>query len=57
MNILKHILEHGKITNANVQEMFKVSRPTALRLLSGMKDIIDLVGGKGVDSYYVIRIP
>ena len=23
MNILKHILEHGKITNANVQEMFK----------------------------------
>ena len=24
--------------------MFKVSRPTALRLLSGMKDIIDLVG-------------
>lgn len=55
MNILKHILERGKITN--VQEMFKVSRPTALRLLSGMKDIIDLVGGKGVDSYYVIRIP
>lgn len=43
------------MTNANVQEMFKVSRVTALRLLSGMSVIVELVGGKGLDSHYVMR--
>ena len=53
--VVDYILQHGSITNANVREMFKVSRPTALRLLSGLGGLIELVGGKGVDSYYVMR--
>ena len=53
--IIDYILQHGRITNANVREMFNVSRPTALRLLTGLTPIIELIGGKGADSYYVMH--
>ena len=55
MAIVDYILEYGRVTNANVQEMFKVSRVTALRLLSGLSPLVELVGGKGVDSHYVMK--
>ena len=55
MAIVDYILEYGRVTNANVQEMFKVSRVTALRLLSALSPLVELVGGKGVDSYYVMK--
>lgn len=55
MRIVDYILEHGRVTNANVQEMFKVSRVTALRLLNGLSALVDLVGGKGVESHYVMK--
>ena len=44
MAIVDYILEHGRVTNTNVQEMFKVSRVTALRLLSGLSPLVELVG-------------
>ena len=55
MSIVDYILEHGRVTNANVQEMFKVSRVTALRLLNGLSPLVELVGGKGVDSHYIMK--
>ena len=55
MAIVDYILEHGRVTNANVQEMFKVSRVTALRLLKGLSTLVELIGGKGVDSHYVMK--
>ena len=55
MAIVDYILEYGRVTNANVQEMFKVSRVTALRLLSGLSPLVELVGGKGVDSHYIMK--
>lgn len=55
MRIVDYILEHGRVTNANVQEMFNVSRVTALRLLNGLSALVDLVGGKGVESHYVMK--
>ena len=55
IEIVDYILKHGRVMNANVQEMFKVSRVTALRLLNGLSPIVELVGGKGVDSHYVMR--
>lgn len=45
----------SNLESYNVQEMFKVSRVTALRLLSGLSTLVELVGGKGVDSYYVMK--
>ena len=55
MAIVDYILEHGRVTNANVQDMFRVSRVTALRLLSGLSPLVELIGGKGVDSHYVMK--
>lgn len=55
VQIVLYVLEHEVITNANVQEMFKISRPTALRLLTSLDNILELVGGKGTDSYYIMR--
>ena len=55
MAIVDYILEHGRVTNANVQEMFKVSRVTALRLLRGLSTLVELIGGKCVDSHYVMK--
>lgn len=36
-------LKYGLVTNANVQEMFKVSRVTALRLLNGLSSLVELL--------------
>lgn len=55
MAIVDYILEHGRVTNVNVQRMFNVSRVTALRLLSGLSALVELVGGKGVESHYVMK--
>ena len=46
MAIVDYKLEYGRVTNANVQEMFTVSRVTALRLLSGLSPLVEPVGGK-----------
>ena len=56
IQVIEYVLRCGQITNANVQEMFNISRITALRILSSLSDILELIGGKGKDSHYVIRI-
>ena len=55
MQVLEFVLNNGRVTNTNVQEMFKTTRITALRILSSMSDYLELIGGKGKDSYYILR--
>ncbi len=55
IKVIVYVIEHGQITNANVQEMFKISRVTALRILSSLNKYLELIGGKGNDSYYVMK--
>lgn len=55
IKVIVYVIEHGQITNANVQEMFKISRVTALRVLSSLDRYLELIGGKGTDSHYVMR--
>lgn len=55
MQVMEFVLNNGKITNTNVQEMFKTTRVTALRILSSMSAYLELIGGKGKDSYYILR--
>ncbi len=55
MQVMEFVLNNGKITNTNVQEMFKTTRVTALRILSSMIAYLELIGGKGKDSYYILR--
>ena len=55
MQVMEFVLNNGKITNTNVQEMFKTTRVTAIRILSSMSAYLELIGGKGKDSYYILR--
>ena len=55
--VIEYVVDHGQITNANVQQMFKVSRVTALRILTSLNTILTLKGGKGTDSHYVMMVP
>ncbi len=55
IKVIAYVIEHGQITNTNVQEMFKISRVTALRILSSLDKYLELIGGKGTDSHYVMK--
>lgn len=55
IKVIAYVIERGQITNTNVQEMFKISRVTALRILSSLDKYLELIGGKGTDSHYVMK--
>lgn len=55
IDVLKYVLEKGRITNTNVQQMFKTSRVTALRIFNSLEQYLELEGGKGRESFYVLR--
>ena len=48
-------LKNGRITNTDVQEMAKVSNPTATRLLTSLSDYLELKGTTGKGTYYTIE--
>ena len=48
-------LKNGRITNTDVQEMAKVSKPTATRLLNSLSDYLELKGTTGKGTYYTIK--
>ena len=48
-------LKNGKITNTDVQEMAKVSKATATRLLGSLSDYLELKGSTGKGTYYVVK--
>lgn len=55
IDVLKYVLEKGRITNTNVQQMFKTSRVTVLRIFNSLEQYLELEGGKGRESFYVMR--
>lgn len=48
-------LKNGRITNTDVQEMAKVSKPTATRLLASLSDYLELKGTTGKGTYYTVK--
>ena len=52
---IEFALSNGKITNSDVQEIAKVSKPTATRLLTSLSDFLELKGTTGKGTYYVIK--
>ncbi len=52
---MEFTLKNGRITNTDIQEMAKVSKPTATRLLASLSDYLEVKGTTGKGTYYVIK--
>lgn len=48
-------MKNGRITNTDVQEMAKVSKPTATRLLASLSDYLEVKDTTGKGTYYVVK--
>ena len=48
-------LKNGRITNTDVQEIAKVSKPTATRLLTSLSKYLEVKGTTGKGTYYVVK--
>ena len=48
-------LMNGRITNTDVQEIAKVSKPTATRLLASLSNYLELKGTTGKGTYYTVK--
>ena len=53
--VVNHALKTGRVTNSDVQELAKVSKPTATRLLASLTKYLELKGTTGKGTYYVIK--
>jgi ATP-dependent DNA helicase RecG len=53
--VVNQALITGRVTNSDVQELAKVSKPTATRLLSSLTRYLELKGTTGKGTYYVIK--
>ena len=53
--VVNHVLKAGRVTNSDVQEMFKISKSTATRLLSSLSQYLDQKGITGKGTYYSIK--
>ena len=52
--ILEHVLKNHRVTNADVQKLLGVSKPTATRLLQKLEGVLEQVG-HGAGAFYRIR--
>ncbi len=48
-------LRNGRITNTDVQEMTKVSKPTATRILASLSEYLEVKGTTGKGTYYIVK--
>ena len=46
---------HRMLPNIDVQEMAKVSKPTATRLLASLSDYLEVKGTTGKGTHYVVK--
>ncbi|MBR5906820.1 MAG: putative DNA binding domain-containing protein [Bacteroidales bacterium] len=53
--IVNHALKTGKVSNSDVREMLKVSKPTATRLLASLSQYLELKGTTGKGTYYSVK--
>ena len=52
---MEFALMNGRITNTDVQEIAKVSKPTATRLLASLSNYLELKGTTGKGTYYTVK--
>lgn len=55
IQVVEFALKNGRITNTDVQEMAKISKPTATRLLASLSDYLELKGTTGKGAYYLVK--
>lgn len=48
-------LRNGRITNTDVQEIAKVSKPTATRILASLSEYLEVKGTTGKGTYYIVK--
>lgn len=48
-------LRNGRITNTDVQEVAKVSKPTATRILASLSEYLEVKGTTGKGTYYIVK--
>ena len=53
--ILEFVLNNKRISNGDVQSLLNVSKATATRILQKLDNILELVGTRGIGTYYRIR--
>ena len=51
--VLEHVLHNHRVTNADVQKMLGVSKPTATRLLQKLESLLEQMG-HGAGAYYAL---
>ena len=54
-SVLEYVVRNHRVTNADVQSLLNVSKPTATRILQKLGNLLELIG-RGAGSYYRIRI-
>lgn len=54
-DIIEFVLANGKVTNADVQRIANVSKPTATRLLNGLSQYLISNGSRGKGAYYTLN--
>ena len=54
-DIIEFVLKNGKITNADVQRIANISKPTATRLLNGLSKYLVSNGSRGKGAFYTLN--
>ena len=53
ISIIEYVVKNGRVTNSDVQDILKVSKPTASRILQQMNDWLEMQGKVGKGTYYI----
>lgn len=53
ISVIEYVVKNGRVTNSDVQDLLKVSKPTASRILQQMNDWLEMQGKVGKGTYYV----
>ena len=54
-DIIEFVLKNGKVTNADVQRIANISKPTATRLLNGLSKYLVSNGSRGKGAFYTLN--
>lgn len=52
--VIEFVIKNGSITNADVQNILKVSKPTATRILKSLNSLLEMCGTVGKGVYYTL---
>ena len=54
-DIIEFVIKNGKVTNADVQRIANISKPTATRLLNGLSKYLVSNGSRGKGAFYTLN--